>query len=761
MPPIVAAVAIAAKAFIVTVGSAFLALGFSAGTAGFIAGTILKIGIGLAIGYVMRALSPKPDAGAVDQGQEIALKFDPTYPREVVVGKSATGGSLVYATVSGSNNEFLWRVIALSDCEIEEVTEVWGNGELLTFSGDLHTGYRLCTSHFRNASSVSKLSLRIYKGTDAQTADADLDAASSEWSSTCRGRGIAYAIAKFEYDAEAFQGGEPSLMFVVKGAKIPDPRTGTTVWTANAALIAAKAMAGFEMNGVRVVGLGAADEDVPSAQVEDAADACDEAIALAAGGTEARYTANGLLSGAESAREIITNLTAAMAGRHIDRGGEVVFLPGVARTAVMRITDADILSDEPIVYAQKRTADQLINTVVSTFVDPSSAWQEGPLPVRKDAAAITEDGDRFVSRRGYRFVTSKTQGQRLDEIALREGRKQARASVALPIWGIELEPGDWIEWQSARFTGVKTFVVEGLQMAISSDPSNPTARVQLALAEIDANVFAWTTSNEAGVTAGAVARPVPALSVSGWAVSVGTLTGGGASLPELRFAWTAATDPSIERIEIEYRVFGTTNVYATSARADAGALSITNGILPGTRMEGRARFVAGNRVGAWSIWDDETTGAEFVAGATSGSGNYAFAAVDMADQSTSGTTPLVVARLAFTGIDAAGTWQPVAYAGDFSGTAATITPGILWAGVWEIIETSTGGTSGTVLATDSFSASGSAAPLSISLANGASLAEIGVDVGGARDLILVIYRTSTLNNLLNCDFHFEATYRGP
>lgn len=515
MPPVAAAIAAVATTFISTVGSVFLAIGFTAGTAGFIAGTILRIGIGLALGFVMRALSPKPPPGAINQGQEVALKFDPAYPREVVVGKAATGGSQVFACTSGSSNEYLWRVIALSDCEIEELSEIWAEGRVLTFSGDWHAGYVSCTSHYKSAGGSARMWARCYKGTDSQTVDTDLDSASADWNSNCRGRGIAYVIIKKQYDPDAFPAGEPPMFFVVKGAKILDPRTDTTVWTQNAALIAAKAIKGFFMNGIRVVGLGASDDDIPDDALEDAADICDEDVSLAAGGTEDRYRANGVISGAESAREIITNLTAAMGGRHIDRGGEIIFKPGAAQTAVMHITDADICADAPISYAQKRTADQLTNTLVSTFVSPDAAWQETPLPVRKDATAITEDGDRLVARRAYRYVTSKTQGERLDSIALKEARQQARAAIVLPIWALELEPGDWITWASSRFTGTKTFVVEGMQLAISNDPANPVARVQLALAEVATSVYSWSTSDEITNAQSSVTRAAAPVTIIG------------------------------------------------------------------------------------------------------------------------------------------------------------------------------------------------------------------------------------------------------
>ena len=737
---------------------------FTYGTVSYwVAYAVAYVAIIAAVGYVMRAITPKPSAGSVDQGTELALKFNPAYPREVVVGTAATGGSLVYATVSGNENQQLWRVIALCDNEIDSCTEIWAPGVTLPISGDCHPGYASCTSHYLSSEGASRLLVTVYKGTSSQSADAALMALApgGEWTSSHRGRGIAYAIVQMTYDPDAFQTGEPQLFFVIKGAKVYDPRTATTAWSANAALIAAQVMRGFEINGVRVVGLGASEDDIPTAALIEAADDCDEAITLAAGGTEPRYRANAVIAGNETAREIITDVTGAMSGRHIDRGGEVVFLPGVARTAVMHITDADILSDAAIVYTDKRTADQLINTIVSTFVDPSTGWLEGSLPVRKDAAAITEDGDRFPVRRGYRYVTSITQGQRIDEIELRDARKQGRITFALPIWGLELEPGDWFTMESARFTGTKTFVVEGVQLSISSDPSNPAARVQIAARETATSVYSWTTANETQLTPATVTRPIPPLTVSDWAVSVGTLTGGGASIPELRFSWSDPEDAAIQRIEIEYRVYGTTNVYSTTARADAGALSITSGILPGTRMEGRARFVSGiGRFGSWTIWDDETTDSEFVAGSASGTATFTWRDNDTVDQDSSGTTHVIVARLAFPSVDTAGTWEPSAYPGDFNGGSnASLSSGGSWIGAWEIVETTTGGTSGTQIATGTLIGTDDGLGGVFFDMDANALGQLDVVTTGARDLILLIWRTSGSNELQNVDFHFEASYR--
>jgi hypothetical protein len=491
------------------VASALIKIGVSKAIAAAIGSFVVQMAVTAAVTAVTRALQPKPKA--MEQGVELQTRVDPAHPRAVAVGKFATGGTLVYENVSGAKNKYLWHVIAISDAQIEEITQVRGNGEALTFSGDIHTGLRECTSHFIDDDSAEKcLSIRIYKGTSSQTADPDLDAAFTEITSDFRGRGIAYAIVRRTYSPTAWQsGGE--FVFVGKGALIEDTRTSTTVWTENAALITRAYTIGFENNGVRVVGLGCDDaNDLPEADWEAAADECDEDVNLAAGGSEDRYRAGGMISARENAREVIAELTAAMGGVHVDVGGQVTVLPGVARTPVMDIAEEDLLADEGLVYVGRRTADERVNSISSTFVNPDDGWQEAPLPPRKDASAITADGARYETHRAYRFVNSKTQGQRLDEIELRRARYEGFLAFSAPLWAFELAPGDWFTMTSRRWGNVeKTWMVESIGLAITSGKAGgqAQARCSITAREIGAGVYDWETSDEITTAAAATTNP--------------------------------------------------------------------------------------------------------------------------------------------------------------------------------------------------------------------------------------------------------------
>lgn len=84
-------------------------------------------------------------------------------------------------------------------------------------------------------------SVRVQKhlGTAAQTADAYLTSVvPSQWTANHRLRGIAYVVVTLDLEEPRFQGGPPQMTFDVSGKLLYDPRTATTAWSNNPALVA-------------------------------------------------------------------------------------------------------------------------------------------------------------------------------------------------------------------------------------------------------------------------------------------------------------------------------------------------------------------------------------------------------------------------------------------------------------------------------------------------------------------------------------------
>jgi len=265
MPPVAAAVA------------AYLAISTAMAYVVIATGTIMIA----SIAYAAYTMSQRPEAPSMGGGKsEIAgrqqVLRSATAPHRVVYGKCCISGPLVAPFSYGTDNKYVYLVIALTCHECEEI-------------GDVYLGDTLSTdAKYSGLFSVTK-----YLGTSTQTADAELianakdRAGNNAWTSNHRLRGRGYVICKFTYDAQAYASGLPNVKAVVKGVNdIYDPRTETSGWSDNPALCILDYL-------VKSWGLGCTyADDIDEASFIAAANICDETVSVRVG-TGTGYTTDG------------------------------------------------------------------------------------------------------------------------------------------------------------------------------------------------------------------------------------------------------------------------------------------------------------------------------------------------------------------------------------------------------------------------------------------------------------------------------------
>jgi len=114
--------------------------------------------------------------------------------------------------------------------------------------------------------------------------------------------GCAAIYLRLTYDPDAFPSGIPNITVDMEGKDdILDPRIGARGYTENAALCVADYMA-HPIYGIGA-GIGAPD-GIETDSLIEAANICDEQIVLAGGGTEPRYSCNGVVSLSETPRPL-------------------------------------------------------------------------------------------------------------------------------------------------------------------------------------------------------------------------------------------------------------------------------------------------------------------------------------------------------------------------------------------------------------------------------------------------------------------------
>ena len=148
-------------------------------------------------------------------------------------------------------------------------------------STDLVLGYMLCVGEIDavemvqindvNASTITGVTVTTYLGTPTQTVNATLSSAIPAYNDSLRFdvgnglRGIAYVVLRIT--SAAAVGGWPRLRATIRGRKVYDPRTSTTVYSNNTALCMADLISDVDY------GLG-----LTVANVADAANWCDSLL---------------------------------------------------------------------------------------------------------------------------------------------------------------------------------------------------------------------------------------------------------------------------------------------------------------------------------------------------------------------------------------------------------------------------------------------------------------------------------------------------
>jgi len=332
------------------------------------------------------------------------------------------------------------------------------------------------------------------------------------WNLNCSAPGKTMVHLRLHYNDQIFSQGLPQFSFIVSGKNnIYDPRSASSGYSTNAALCIADYMTdkvyGYKLNY---------GNDLPNTELITAANLCDEAVNLALGGTEPRYTCNGGFLLTSHRSEILQNLLTAMAGRLTYIGGQYFIQPAGWAGISSSITGTQIYSRSvsAIQWRPKVPVNQLYNAVKGTFIAQVNNWQSSDFPpYAQDElhgyndgapeyfydANLTEDqGDRRYLDVQFPFTISCPTAQRLAKIELKRRRGQGTGTFALNLSGYLLAPLDIIAVDLPMFgwTG-KTLEVLAARLRIEAQAgTGPAMWSEIDIQEADSSYYQWSIGEE-------------------------------------------------------------------------------------------------------------------------------------------------------------------------------------------------------------------------------------------------------------------------
>lgn len=569
------------------------------GVAATIATAVLQVGASLAISYAAsRIWAPKPPTASTEtpSGAQVDLQLSTTVPRQIPVGWCATAGSLHYWQHRGDNNEYLELVIVLGDwpCDSYQGLIIDGDEVPLTLTSANHWDV--------GGKYAGYMSIRFHDGSWTQTADAELIANSGgDWTSAHKGAGVCYVVVDMKYSQDVYQSGIPQMVHVIKGAKLYDFTKDSTAggsgahrwadqttweWTDNPALIHYTIRRGLSRSGKHLYFMATPTASLPVSDFATAATICREDIALDAGGTEDRYTCDGMLVTSATNGSLLSDVMVSYHAKEAELGGTYRPLAGKAQSFVKTLTEEHFLIDADFAY-MPIGGDTPVNAVYGTFVDPTAMYQLIDLPPRVSLTDEAADGERYEVSFNYNLVQSATQAQRLMEITRRLGRLRGVVQTTLSPEAVMMEVGDWVRVTLTQqgWTN-KEFVIAELKQ-----PRNDG--IPVVLHEIEADAFLWTTADELSAGEGYIARDIvpPTAAITGLTVENVTILSDitGVQRPGIQIEWDTITDPTVTQIEVNYRVVGSGSVglYKTIFDPSAGQYTWVDGIQGETVYEVR------------------------------------------------------------------------------------------------------------------------------------------------------------------------------
>lgn len=461
MPPVIIGAAVSAG------------LGAAIGGAAF--GTLFVQN--LALGLVAKALAPKPPKP--ERRDNTITSRQPVSSRKIIYGRTRVGGTIVYLESTGSDNKYLHLVIPIAGHEIDGFEKVYFDDTLVWDGGSYQGGWG---SHAR---------LKFALGADAQAADSDLVSESSHWTADHKLSGVAYIYARLQYDQDRYSSGIPNITAVVRGKKVLDPRSGSTVFSSNPALCIRDYMLDSRY------GMDIASTELNNASVVAAANLCDELVTTTSG-SQTRYTLDGVLDTASTPKNNLESMLTSCAGSLVYSGGEF-FLFGSEYKIPSLTLDESVVTGAISVQTRKSRR-ELFNTVKGIFSSESDNYVLTDYPAIVSSAYSAEDGGEIYLDVDLPFTTNAIRAERIAKLSLLRTRQQITATIPCNLSALRLKAGDTVMIDNSRF-GWSSKVFEIINLRLSAQ-ENGSLGVELQVIETAPAVYDWTTADEIDFVAG-------------------------------------------------------------------------------------------------------------------------------------------------------------------------------------------------------------------------------------------------------------------
>ncbi len=455
-------------------------------------------------------------------------------PIPIAYGQVQIGGQIFAIDYTDGT----WTVgVAFCLGEIDSYVELLINGEAIVGpTWDLTTAQ------------LESVSVNYYTGTTSQTADPLLAAAITGYAdtlvhSTPLGNvGIAYVVVQYR---NCHYSNWPTFVAELKGKKVYNPATATTIYSANPALMLGDLLRSTIYGGAYTVDTTALDT---------AMDYCDEAV-----GTETRRVCGIVLDQVNDSDAWAEILRAYASCWIVKRGGTAYLVPDKASASVATLDESDIIAGT--LRITKQDSSNLPTVVRIQYTDTSGTeWRQKDAVAKRSGvdAGTTPWRESVVNMAG---ITSYSQAYRE---AVERLNKLWLSDLAVEFEtfdeGLEREAGDVFE--VTHFLGLTS---KALRIVEDPEQVRP-GRWRIKAAEYDAAAYSNAVQADPSTPDSNLPDVGPPSAVTGLTLTEDNIqTQNGDYASRIKIAWTASTSAFVTAYQVTVTK-GATVVYSAETR---------------------------------------------------------------------------------------------------------------------------------------------------------------------------------------------------
>jgi hypothetical protein len=566
------------------------------------------------------ALTPKPPQ---PKSAEVNLK-QTVPPRRAGYGRARLPGS--YMLWDAKKNA--WDVLAFCEGPIDAFEKYYLNDDEVTLDG---TGKVQTPISGKNPARYKGhgVWIKTRKGLATETSYADgttyngvalSELGADVWTADHRGDGIASGllvctpVEKADMPA-VYPNGSPNLSVVGRLALAYDWRDGTQSlatpstwkWTRNSVVALAHYLCHAE-HGPNF----AWDRRIAPALADwtAAANVCDEAVTLKAGGTEPRYTLGGYYEFDEDPSDVQAQILASFDGWIAEKGDGSLTVKAGKYYAPTVTLDAALGHITGYSWRKFTPDEESVNELVVTYTSPEHGYTEQEAQAWRDEADIAARGVERPKPLPRKWVQSHGQARRLAKREMARAGAQLSGTIRANLFGLQALGERYLRIKIPEVASLSDLIVE-VTGPVQIDVMSLSVTIPWVAADPD--VDDWDPATEEGD-----APPLPdapdapdtvAGALTSLVVTATSTTNAGGTHPALKIEFDKPGDVAALGVIVQYRVYGQTTAHekrfpvAPSRDPSTISLLVSEGVLGGTTYEVRvaAEYVP-FRAPVWTSW---------------------------------------------------------------------------------------------------------------------------------------------------------------